>query len=235
MTVELSGFVGAILIGRVTPERSLFVDDVLGSCFVVDPHKRIVLTCEHVLPEKELKKEGIEIAFHGIDAEGNQLTVKIDPTFWRQCEDRDVVALRLLGSGVLRTYPIETGELHMGSQLLAMGTPKDPIRSRPGDVVVIRRGINSFLVSGYDDEFEVDRPFIHTMSGCPVMYQGRIAGIATDNRVYTLERVAEESEMTERDGTKHKKTYFHDERTRFGVAYYAKHLSTWIDGVVAAA
>ncbi len=230
---SIAYFIGIIVIGsshKTDGDSFNFdVEKVLGNGFVVNPDKGIILTCEHVLP-KEDRCSGSEFAFFVYDSNMNLKAFIIDPNSAVQWAQNDVIALKIINPIGLNSFPINESEIHLAIQVITVGIPLNHFSSRAGENVVTPRALVSNVVSCYQDECEIDKPFIITMSGSPVLIGETIIGIATMNREYAINQYLTERIEQSIDGRPiSKEIYQYDEVARFGVFSKASSWKKWLD------
>lgn len=239
MELTGAGFVGIIVVVEVIAEtpfhNRLDAKKVLGSAFVVDKDKGLIVTCDHVLPKID-RDSDLQFAFYTVTQEMQFQVHLIDRTFCEQWEDNDLIALRLVNKGNLRTYSFLDKTLNLGSQIIAMGMPVDFHKSSANHSHVVLRGFTGFIVTGYPTEYETDTQFIVTMSGCPVIHGRKIAGVAHTNRQYSRELITEETiEVAIEGGTKRIETHKYNEVLKLGVFYKAASFTPWLTRIIQAA
>lgn len=229
---QVDNFVGCIASGKISKivgSSGVFdANKVLGTAFVIDREKGIILTCDHVLP-KEDRESGSEFAFYVLDENQGFKVFLIDKSSAVQWDGNDVIALKLRNPNGLKTFDLHLEALSLGAQVTAIGCPLNHLESKPGDNHITLRAFVTFVVSGYPLEYDVDKQFIVTMSGSPVFFLNRIVGIAHKNKEYAINQYRVEKEEVVLDGKSVKReSYEYSEVSRYGVVYKASAWHAWL-------
>lgn len=232
----VDNFVGCIVSGSIRETENPLkpasdVNKVLGTGFVVNPEKGIILTCNHVLPEED-RNSDYQFAFYTLDKNQNIRVFLIDTKSAIQWLDNDLIALKLHNPADLKTSELSIVPLSLATQVTAVGLPLNHFESKQGNNSIIIRAITGFVVSVYKNEYELDKPFIVTMSGSPIFFNGKIVGIVYKNRQYATEQYQIESEEISSNGVVVKKEVFeYKEVSKFGVFYKASSWHQWLQDV----
>jgi hypothetical protein len=142
----------------------------------------------------------------------------------------DVLKFQVETFESLKQWTFESSALVLGQEIMVLGFARDHLESRDGRHSVVPRLLRSYVVSAYDDECEIDKPLITTMSGSPVIdvESGHVVGIASANRQYGIEQYQTESIVQEMEGAPIKReVYEYKETSRFGVFIKASEWLTW--------
>jgi S1-C subfamily serine protease len=230
---SIDNFIGFIAVGeKRLIDASNFAFDVkkiLGNGFVVKPEIGIILTCEHVLPLED-RESGGQFAFFVYDENMNLRVFMIDVNSAIQWDKNDVLALKLFNPNGLKTLQINVNDIQMAVQVITIGMPLNHFSSKINENIVTARALVSNVVSCYESECEIDKPFIITMSGSPVLIGKSIVGIATTNREYAINQYrTEKVEQNVEGGQITKEVYQYEEVARFGVFSKASSWINWLN------
>jgi len=234
MPFTASNFIGTIVCGRIREQPGAVafdVDRVLGTGFVVSPEAGVVLTCEHVLPQID-RESGRAFAFYTVEDDMRIRPFLIDCSSAVQWPGGDIVALKLRNPSDLKTLPVDVSAIGLADQVVAVGFPLNHMSSSHNNFVITPRAFVSHVVSGYVNECEVDKPFIVTMSGSPMIRASKIVGICFDNREYAINQYqTEQVDSYYGDRPVRTQRFEYSEVSRFGVFYKAAAWSDWLSSL----
>jgi hypothetical protein len=241
--VKVTHFIGVVVYGRLNPNYSFDVHDVLGTAFIIDIEKGIALTNYHVIPEEDRDKQ---LAFYTVDENMQLKVAMIDTNSIDQWADKDLIAFKVvsrinIAPDWLTTYPFHFQEnMPLGRSVIAMGLPKDHslyIQDNSESQITVRAFVGH-IVSSFSVYYEIDFPFIKGMSGCPIFItinenhrqRYKIAGIAFDNVEIALEHYKTETVTNIVEGVEHsREIYEYKEVRRFGRFYNSFAFKDWLE------
>lgn len=146
---------------QYTPKDGLLTTGS-GTCFSIS--KDEVLTCKHLLYSDDKLQDNIYVTLHD---KRHKMTIV------RECKELDIAILKI-NDGTELT-PLEFGEDANEGELTFMGCPLSlPVETRKGV-------LETRFYMGSLDLAQVS--FNHGMSGCPVLKDGKIVGMATSGTI----------------------------------------------------
>lgn len=227
---SLAHMVGSVVSGKLRRTGPLSfsfdTETVLGTAFVVNKPLGNCITCAHVITEEDVASEQ-DFAFFTLDLSYNFSVHPIIKSTIRRHPTVDALMFSVQNPIGLKPWEIDRSELPLAQDVIVIGFAKDHMASRPGNNKVVPRALKSYVVSGYEQECEIDKSLITTMSGGPVLSGGHVVGIAAANRQYAIDQYLTETVSHEVNGQGvRKEVYEYKETSRFGVFVKA---SAWLD------